>query len=61
MERAFDAMITSIVVLCGVSSAFAIAFGGERYEALPFSVRILLESAVRNCDGFRWVLAIAAV
>ncbi|CDJ60869.1 aconitate hydratase, putative [Eimeria maxima] len=37
------------------------AFGGERYEALPFSVRILLESAVRNCDGFRWVLAIAAV
>jgi len=24
----------------------------ERYERLPFSIRVLLESAVRNCDNF---------
>ena len=23
-----------------------------RYEKLPFSIRVLLESAVRNCDDF---------
>ncbi|XP_003966778.2 cytoplasmic aconitate hydratase [Takifugu rubripes] len=26
--------------------------GDARYERLPFSIRVLLESAVRNCDGF---------
>ncbi|XP_015253525.1 PREDICTED: cytoplasmic aconitate hydratase [Cyprinodon variegatus] len=26
--------------------------GDPRYERLPFSIRILLESAIRNCDGF---------
>ncbi|KAM6949474.1 cytoplasmic aconitate hydratase [Aplochiton taeniatus] len=26
--------------------------GDPRYDRLPFSVRVLLESAVRNCDGF---------
>jgi len=25
----------------------------ERYEKLPFSIRVLLESVVRNCDGFQ--------
>ncbi|XP_068742733.1 cytoplasmic aconitate hydratase-like isoform X3 [Montipora capricornis] len=25
----------------------------ERYVRLPFSIRVLLESAVRNCDGFQ--------
>nr|XP_012222975.1 PREDICTED: cytoplasmic aconitate hydratase-like isoform X3 [Linepithema humile] len=26
---------------------------GTKYDKLPFSIRILLESAVRNCDGFQ--------
>ena len=26
---------------------------GERYVELPFSIRVLLESAVRNCDNFQ--------
>nr|XP_019955633.1 PREDICTED: cytoplasmic aconitate hydratase [Paralichthys olivaceus] len=26
--------------------------GDSRYDRLPFSIRVLLESAVRNCDGF---------
>ncbi|KAG7280395.1 hypothetical protein CRUP_035837 [Coryphaenoides rupestris] len=26
--------------------------GDPRYERLPFSIRVLLESAMRNCDGF---------
>jgi aconitate hydratase len=26
---------------------------GSQYENLPFSIRVLLESAVRNCDGFQ--------
>jgi aconitate hydratase len=25
----------------------------EKYNKLPFSIRILLESAVRNCDNFQ--------
>ncbi|XP_022830383.1 cytoplasmic aconitate hydratase-like [Spodoptera litura] len=26
---------------------------GEKYDRLPYSVRVLLESCVRNCDGFQ--------
>ncbi|XP_045141629.1 iron-responsive element-binding protein 2 [Echinops telfairi] len=26
--------------------------GGTKYDALPYSIRVLLEAAVRNCDGF---------
>ncbi|XP_011871581.1 PREDICTED: cytoplasmic aconitate hydratase-like isoform X3 [Vollenhovia emeryi] len=26
---------------------------GTKYDALPFSIRVLLESAVRNCDNFQ--------
>lgn len=26
---------------------------GEKYKQLPFSIRVLLESAVRNCDNFQ--------
>lgn len=26
--------------------------GGTKYDALPYSVRVLLEAAVRRCDGF---------
>lgn len=26
---------------------------GEKYKRLPFSIRVLLESAVRNCDNFQ--------
>lgn len=28
------------------------ALGDDRYAKLPFSIRVLLESAVRNCDEF---------
>ena len=28
------------------------ALGDERYKKLPYSIRVLLESAVRNCDNF---------
>ena len=28
------------------------ALSDERYQKLPFSIRVLLESAVRNCDNF---------
>lgn len=28
------------------------ALGDDRYSKLPFSIRVLLESAVRNCDEF---------
>ena len=28
------------------------ALGDERYAKLPYSIRVLLESAVRNCDNF---------
>ena len=26
---------------------------GDAYSRLPFSIRVLLESAVRNCDNFQ--------
>lgn len=26
---------------------------GAKYNQLPFSIRVLLESAVRNCDNFQ--------
>uniref|UniRef100_A0A2K6DAM6 Iron responsive element binding protein 2 n=1 Tax=Macaca nemestrina TaxID=9545 RepID=A0A2K6DAM6_MACNE len=26
--------------------------GGTKYDVLPYSIRVLLEAAVRNCDGF---------
>lgn len=55
--RGFYSFQNAFVYFSIVFSSAA-ALGGERYEALPFSVRILLESAVRNCDGFRWVLAV---
>lgn len=29
------------------------ALNDKRYDTLPFSVRVLLESALRNCDGYR--------
>jgi len=32
---------------------FDIARLGEEFQKLPFSIRILLESAVRNCDNFQ--------
>jgi len=28
------------------------ALGDDRYAKLPYSIRVLLESAVRNCDDF---------
>lgn len=28
------------------------ALKDERYQRLPFSIRVLLESAIRNCDNF---------
>lgn len=28
------------------------ALKDDRYESLPISIRVLLESAVRNCDEF---------
>jgi len=28
------------------------ALGDSRYEKLPYSIRVLLESAVRTCDNF---------
>ncbi|OWF36373.1 cytoplasmic aconitate hydratase-like isoform X2 [Mizuhopecten yessoensis] len=29
------------------------ALNDSRYDKLPFSIRVLLESAIRNCDGFQ--------
>ena len=29
-----------------------LALGDKRIEKLPYSIRVLLESAVRNCDDF---------
>lgn len=30
-----------------------VGLGDERLAKLPFSIRVLLESAIRNCDEFK--------
>lgn len=30
---------------------------GDSYNKLPYSIRVLLESAVRNCDNFQVYMA----
>jgi aconitate hydratase len=55
MEQAnpFDQLKTSITVEDKVYSYFSLQeLKDHRVETLPFSIRVLLESALRNCDEF---------
>ena len=55
MEKAnpFDHVVQSIEVEGNQYKYFSLlALNDERVQKLPFSIRVLLESALRNCDEF---------
>lgn len=54
VKSQYAAQIKTLPLKCGEYQYFDVAsLNGERYARLPYSIRVLLESAVRNCDGFQ--------
>jgi len=49
----FSNLLSSFEVNGNTHTFFDLQQLGERYQELPFSIRVLLESAVRNCDNFQ--------
>ncbi|XP_076630720.1 cytoplasmic aconitate hydratase [Colletes latitarsis] len=49
----YDHLLKSIKIGSKEYKYYDIANLGKKYDRLPFSVRVLLESAVRNCDNFQ--------
>ncbi|XP_026472873.1 cytoplasmic aconitate hydratase-like isoform X2 [Ctenocephalides felis] len=49
----FNHLLKTVTVQGKEYSYYDIPALGPQYEKLPFSIRVLLESAVRNCDGFQ--------
>ncbi|XP_074108052.1 cytoplasmic aconitate hydratase [Cotesia typhae] len=49
----YDNLLKTVVVNSKERSYYDISSFGKKYDRLPFSIRVLLESAVRNCDGFQ--------
>ncbi|KAJ8684287.1 hypothetical protein QAD02_020079 [Eretmocerus hayati] len=52
-ENPFKNLIKTVNVGGKEKKYFDVTTFGEKYDKLPFSVRVLLESAVRNCDEFQ--------
>ncbi|CAB0030104.1 unnamed protein product [Trichogramma brassicae] len=52
-ENPFKNLLRTVEVAGQEKKYFDITTFGERYDRLPFSIRVLLESAVRNCDEFQ--------
>lgn len=49
----YNRVIQKLVAGGKEHSVYALpALGDKRLDHLPFSIRVLLESAVRNCDEF---------
>ncbi|RMX49115.1 hypothetical protein pdam_00003912 [Pocillopora damicornis] len=54
VKSQYAAQIKPLSLKCGDYQYFDVAsLNEERYARLPYSIRVLLESAVRNCDGFQ--------
>ena len=49
----FNSLKTSININGEELSFYNLPALGDKYHELPFSIRVLLESAVRNCDNFQ--------
>ncbi|XP_043266056.1 cytoplasmic aconitate hydratase-like [Colletes gigas] len=49
----YDHLLKSIKIGSKECKYYDIANLGKKYDRLPFSIRVLLESAVRNCDDFQ--------
>lgn len=53
MASTYHHFLSSVVVGDEEVKFFDLKKFGEKYSKLPFSIRILLESALRNCDEFQ--------
>jgi len=53
MAASFDHCLTTATVGSEIIKFFDLKKLGEKFNRLPFSIRVLLESAVRNCDEFQ--------
>ncbi|KAG7200609.1 hypothetical protein KM043_001167 [Ampulex compressa] len=52
-ENPYKHLLKTIQIGSKECSYYDVASFGNKYERLPFSIRVLLESAVRNCDEFQ--------
>lgn len=50
---AFDSFLTTTIVGSETIKFYDLRNLGDKFNRLPFSIRVLLESAVRNCDEFQ--------
>ncbi|XP_015434791.1 PREDICTED: cytoplasmic aconitate hydratase-like, partial [Dufourea novaeangliae] len=52
-ENPYNHLLKSITIGSKEYKYYDISSFGKKYDRLPFSVRVLLESAIRNCDNFQ--------
>ncbi|KAF7995222.1 hypothetical protein HCN44_004694 [Aphidius gifuensis] len=52
-KNPFDHLLKAINVTGENHQFYDVGSFGEKYDRLPFSIKVLLESAVRNCDEFQ--------
>ena len=52
-ENPYNHLMKSIKIGLKEYKYFDITNIGKKYDRLPFSIRVLLESAIRNCDNFQ--------
>lgn len=52
-KNPFENLLTSLEINGTQHKFYNLLELGEKYKELPFSIRVLLESAVRNCDEFQ--------
>ncbi|KAK0165198.1 hypothetical protein PV328_003735 [Microctonus aethiopoides] len=53
VPKAFDHLLKTIEINGKKRKYYDISSFEEKYDRLPFSIRVLLESAIRNCDEFQ--------
>ena len=52
-KNPFENLLTSLEINGTEHKFYNLQELGEKYKELPFSIKVLLESAVRNCDEFQ--------
>ncbi|XP_076301008.1 cytoplasmic aconitate hydratase isoform X1 [Lasioglossum baleicum] len=52
-ENPYNHLLKSVTIESKDYKYYDINSFGKKYDRLPFSVRVLLESAIRNCDNFQ--------
>ncbi|XP_031843107.1 cytoplasmic aconitate hydratase isoform X2 [Nomia melanderi] len=52
-ENPYNHLLKSITIESKEYKYYDISSFGTKYDRLPFSIRVLLESAIRNCDNFQ--------